>query len=66
MCNVKAVGTCMSNPEEELPPRVRWTVRKCEEFGFEYLIDRWTEESFPLYNIYLYGEGLDYSAPIKF
>ena len=56
-CNVKAVGTCMNNPKEELPPRVRWIVRKCEEFGFEYSIDHWTEESFPLYNIYLYGEG---------
>ena len=56
-CNVRAIGTCKNNPTEELPPRAQWIVSKCKELGFEYSVDRWTEEAFPLYNIYLHGNG---------
>jgi len=55
-CNVKVTGTCMNNTNE-CPPRALWIVSKCQEFGIDYLVDSWTQEEIPLYNIYLPGEG---------
>lgn len=56
-CSVKANGPWMDNPENELPARAKWIVKKAVELGFDVTVDTWYIGARPLYNIMVHGKG---------
>lgn len=57
LCSVKAKGPWMDNPENELPARAQWIVKKAVELGFDVTVDTWYIGARPLYNVLVHGKG---------